>query len=72
MQRIKNQPKSGTRAYAKKYASKNRKKLNEQAKDRMRRFRKRQRIAWGIVTSEKELARLTPRARKAIKAALNV
>lgn len=47
-------------------------KSNEQARIRMARFRKRQRTAWQIVTSPKELARLTPRARKAIRAAMTV
>lgn len=60
------------KTYAQKYAVKNRRKLNEQARKRMQRFRKRQRTAWAIVTSEKEMARLTPKARKAIKAAMAV
>jgi hypothetical protein len=65
MQRVKGQPKSGTRAYARKYAKKNRKRLNGQAKDRMARFRERQRIAWAIVV--KELGRLTPKSRAAVR-----
>ena len=65
-------PTTTRKKISKRAAEKNRKKTNEQARVRMARFRRRQRIAWAIVTSEKELARLTPRARKAIKAAMSV